>query len=168
MGFPEPNPIQKCLNKAERDIMNIKVIAYEDTKRGVYKYSLLKGNETETHELQRFIKNRKIDLDVKVEVKEISLPEKETVTTITFSPEKEHEIIVVLQGPQNGAVIFSDHPVIEHSASSFLSWIISHRSFSLKEISEITFYTKGLCELLEFVPYAWSGTDTALLAIEEK
>jgi hypothetical protein len=58
--------------------------------------------------------------------------------------------------------------VIEKSLSSFLSYIIQHRGFSLKEISEISFYTKGLCETLEFVPYAWAGADTALLAVDEK
>lgn len=149
--------------------MNMKVVAYEDQRRGVYKYSIIKENDNETRELQRFIKSKKIDLDIPVEIKEVTIPEKETVTTLTISPaEKEHEVIVVLQGPENGAVVFSDYPVIEHSVSSFLSWIINHRGFSLKEISEINFYTKGLCETLEFSPYAWAGTDTALLAVDEK
>ena len=146
---------------------SIKVVSYEDQRRGVYKYSIIKENGNETSEFQRFIKNRKIDLDIPVVVKEVTIPEKKMVTTLTISPE-EHEVIVVLQGPENGAVVFSDHPVIEHSLSSFLSYIIQHRGFSLKEISEISFYTKGLTETLEFVPYAWSGTDTALLAVEEK
>ena len=146
---------------------NIKVVAYEDNKRGVYKYSIIKNSENEISEFNRFIKNRKIDLDIKVEVKEVPIPEKKMVTSLTISPE-EHEVIVVLQGPENGAVVFSDHPVIEHSLSSFLSYIIQHRGFSLKEISEISFYTKGLTETLEFVPYAWAGADTALLAVDEK
>lgn len=145
----------------------MRVVCYENAKRGVYKYSLIKKpEENETSVLQRFIKQRKIDLDVKVEVKEVTLPERGGVSSLTTSFE-EHEIIALLE-TKNGVTIYSGHPVIEHDISGFLGWICHEKRVPLDEISSMSFYTDGLTETIEISPYAWAGADVALLAIEEK
>lgn len=144
----------------------MKFVAYENAKRGVYKYSVIRDPKDEISEFNRFIKARKIDLDVKVEVKDVDIPEKGDVSTSTISY-KEHEIIVLLE-TKHGMVIFSGHPVISHDLSSFLSWICHEKRVPLDEISSMAFYTQGLTETIEVSPYTWAGTDTALLAVDEK
>ena len=147
---------------------NIRVIAYENAVQGIYKYSLIRDPESETYELQKFIKSKKLDLNVKVDVRDITIPEKEMVGPTTCY-EKEHEVIVILQGPKNGAIIFCGHPVISHALPSFLNWIVNWKGYNLNDISEMSFYTKGLTETLEMTPYAWGCDDgIACLAIEEK
>ena len=148
--------------------MNARVIAYENPTQGVYKYAIIKNEKTEISELQRFIKSKKIDLDIKVEVKEITIPEKGIVGPTTCH-EKEHEVIVLLQGPKNGAIVFCDYPVIEHTLTGFLDWLVNWKGYNLDEISDISFYTKGLRETLEITPCAWGCDDSqAFLDIKEK
>jgi hypothetical protein len=147
---------------------NVRVIAYENEKQGVYKYSIIRNEKNETYELQRFIKRKNIDFHIKVEVKEVDIPERD-IESIKTNFRDEHEMIVIIQGPENGAKIFCSHDVIEHTLTSFLDWLQNCEKLNLTEISEISIYTKGLRETLEITPCAWGcSDDQAYLVIQER
>lgn len=146
---------------------NMRVIAYEDSKKGVYKYAIVKDSRNAVSELQRFIKAKKIDLDIKVDIRDVTIPERERVQSMTISPDKAHEIIVFLRG-KDGVTIFSEHPVINHDLPNFINWLVNWKDVKINDIYEMSLYTNGLCDTIEISPYTWAGTDTALLAVDEK
>lgn len=146
---------------------NIKVVCYEDADRGIYKYAIVSPNEGETRSLQRFIREKQINLDIKVEVKEVSIPVQ--VDTMQFGGDV-HEIIVLALMKDGCLKIWSGHPDVNHDISGFLNWILFDKMVPLEEIETLSFYTKGLHERLTVTPYTLGGCgdEVTKMAISEQ
>lgn len=146
---------------------DFKFIAYEDGKRGTWKYQQVCEENNLVDLKQKFIKIHKFDTSIEVSIKDTTLPdEKECVWR--YDPNSSKAIMVVRTWEQS---VFIFHTRADYVANlpGFLEYIRCNAPMKCRDLSKIYefFVFENTMDSLEITPYSWSGESDACIAIQD-
>lgn len=148
--------------------MMFKIVCYENKDRGVFKYQIT-SEKNAIDALQSFIKTEKIDTKIKVEIRDVEIPEERQTSWVTDFNDPCRKTVFVLQCNATTMYVFSPSSKYESTIEGFLEYIRCWGPAECRDLLNIhKFYVfeQGINEMLEITAESWGGCDSAFMTIE--
>lgn len=144
-----------------------KVVSYENKSRGIYKYQFT-SEANAIDALQKFIKYEQIDTEIKVELRDIEIPEERRTSWRCDPADPKRMSVFVLQCNAEQMYIFSPRAEHESSIEGFLEYIRGwgpDECRDLLNIHKLYVFEQGINEMLGITAESWGGCDPAFMTI---